>query len=46
MKRTESHFVKYENDQWITPQRAPFSNNEYSENNPFFSQSGNTLYFY
>ena len=44
--RTEIHFVKYENGQWTVPQLAPFSDSNYSENNPFFSPSRDTLYFY
>jgi len=44
--RTEIHFVKYQDGQWTTPQRAPFADGNYSENNPFFSSSRDTLYFY
>ncbi len=44
--RTEIHFIRYENGRWTAPELAPFANSAYAENNPFFLQSGDTLYFY
>jgi uncharacterized protein (TIGR02145 family) len=41
----EIWFTKCVNGAWISPQRAPFSNNNYSDNNPCFSHSKDTLYF-
>jgi len=43
--RTELVFVKYENFNWTSMQYITFGNLNYSENNPFFSFSGDTLYF-
>ena len=42
--RTQIYFTKYQDGQWTTPQRAPFSSTDFSNNNPFFSESSDTLY--
>jgi hypothetical protein len=42
---TEIQLVKYANGQWTAPQKAAFSNSNYRDNNPFFAQSNDTLYF-
>jgi len=44
---TEICFSKCENGQWTTPQKASFSirSTTYSDNNPFFTSSNDTLYF-
>ena len=44
--RTEIYVMKYENGQWSSPQKAPFADSNYAENNPFFTSSRDTLYFY
>ena len=37
-------YTKCDNGQWIAPQKASFSTSNF-DNNPFFSQSNDTLYF-
>jgi hypothetical protein len=43
--RIELAFVEVEDTQWTQIQNPPFANLEYGENNPWFSESGDTLYF-
>ena len=38
--------MKQVNGEWTTAQRAAFANQNYVEYNPFFSPSGDTLYYY
>jgi len=44
--RTEITYVKLVSNQWTAPERPPFASEVYSENNPVFSTSGDTLYFF
>jgi hypothetical protein len=41
----ELFFTEANGDQWTSPDHPPFANTDYGENNPFFSLSGDTLYF-
>ncbi|MGD8306108.1 MAG: T9SS type A sorting domain-containing protein [Ignavibacteria bacterium] len=43
--RIELAFVEVEDAQWTQLQIPPFANLNYGENNPWFSESGDTLYF-
>lgn len=43
---TGINWMKYENNQWTAPQPASFTQLNSRENNPFFSGSSDTLYFY
>lgn len=43
--RIELAYVEVENNQWTQMQTPPFADLNYHENNPCFSNSGNTLYF-
>ncbi len=43
--RVEIWFTECINGKWTSPQKAPFANNNYSNNNPYFSQHKDTLYF-
>ena len=43
--RIEIWFTECINGNWTAPQKAPFSNNNYSNNNPYFSQHKDTLFF-
>jgi hypothetical protein len=45
-QRVELAFIKYLDNQWTSMQAAPFANLNYSNNNPFFSGTGDTLFFY
>ncbi len=38
-------FVQLESGHWSSPRPAPFSDTSYFENNPWFSASGDTLYY-
>jgi len=44
-QRIELAFVEVEDSQWTQLQIPPFANLNYGENNPWFSESGDTLYF-
>ncbi len=43
--RMEIWFTQCVNGGWISPQKAPFSNDNYENNNPYFSRNKDTLYF-
>ena len=43
--RIELAFVEVEDTQWTQMQNPPFADLNYGENNPWFSESGDTLYF-
>ncbi|MDP3150565.1 MAG: FISUMP domain-containing protein [Ignavibacteria bacterium] len=43
--RIEIWFTECVNGKWTSPQIAPFANNNYSNNNPYFSRNKDTLYF-
>jgi len=43
--RIELAFVEVEDTQWTQMQNPSFANLNYGENNPWFSESGDTLYF-
>ncbi|MBU0476303.1 MAG: T9SS type A sorting domain-containing protein [Bacteroidetes bacterium] len=43
--RIEIWFTECINGVWITPKKAPFSNDDYGNNNPYFSSNKDTLYF-
>jgi Tol biopolymer transport system component len=43
--RTEIWFSSYAGGAWSAPQRAPFSTGTYSDNNPRYTGSGDTLLF-
>lgn len=45
-QRTEIQFMKQVNGTWTKPEQPSFANTSYSENNPFFSPHGDTLYYY
>lgn len=44
--RTEINYMKQVNGVWTKPGQAPFSSVAFSEGNPVFSESGDTLYYY
>jgi len=44
--RVEIWFTEYVNGAWTTSQKAPFSNDSYTNNNPTFSRNKDTLYFF
>jgi hypothetical protein len=44
-QRIELAFVEVEDTQWTQMQNPPFVDLNYGENNPWFSESGDTLYF-
>jgi hypothetical protein len=44
--RTEMAYMKNVNGEWTAPQTPSFANLGYIENNPYFSPSGDTLYYY
>ena len=44
-QRIELAFVEVEDTQWTQMQNPPFANLNFGENNPWFSASGDTLYF-
>ena len=44
-ERIEIAFAEVEDSQWTQMQIPPFADLNYGENNPFFSNSGDTLYF-
>jgi hypothetical protein len=44
-ERGELVYIKYLNGNWTSMQYVPFGNLNYFENNPFFSFSGDTLFF-
>ncbi|MFH1197290.1 MAG: FISUMP domain-containing protein [bacterium] len=44
--RVEIWFTECVDGKWTTPKKAPFSNNNYENNNPLFSRSKDTLYFF
>ena len=41
----EINYIEKVNGQWTEPQVAAFANTQYGENNPFYSEDGNILYF-
>ena len=41
----EIWFTECVNGVWASPKKAPFSNDNYGNNNPYFSSSKDTLYF-
>jgi len=41
----EINYIKNVNGQWTEPQVPSFASTQYLENNPVFSEDGNTLYF-
>jgi hypothetical protein len=43
--RIEIWYTECVDGKWTSAQRAPFSNNNYSDNNPYFSQHKDTLFF-
>jgi hypothetical protein len=45
-QRIELAFIEYADSQWTPMQTPSFANLSYSENNPFFSMTGDTLYFF
>ncbi|MCX6224997.1 MAG: T9SS type A sorting domain-containing protein [Bacteroidia bacterium] len=45
VNRTEIWFSAYESGAWLVPQRAPFSDGTYADNNPKYSRSRDTLFF-
>ncbi len=45
INKTEIWFTKCIDNVWTEPQKAPFSNTTYSDNNPFF-KSADTLFFH
>jgi len=44
-QRIELAYVEVEDTQWTQMQNPPFANLNFGENNPWFSDSGDTLYF-
>jgi hypothetical protein len=44
-QRIELAFVEVEDTQWTQMQIPPFADLNYGENNPFFSDGGDTIYF-
>ena len=44
--RAEINYMKMIDGNWTIPTRPSFASNVYIENNPFFSPTGDTLYFY
>ncbi|MGB5896474.1 MAG: hypothetical protein WBG58_20040, partial [Ignavibacteriaceae bacterium] len=44
-QRIELAFVEVEDTQWTQMQNPPFADLNYGENNPYYSESGDTLYF-
>jgi len=44
--RVEIWFTECVNGKWNSPKKAPFSNNSYDNNNPYFSRHNDTLYFF
>lgn len=44
-QRISLAFTKYVNNQWTSMQTAPFIDTSYMNNNPFFSRTGDTLFF-
>ena len=44
-QRIELAFVEVEDTHWTQMENPPFANLDYGENNPWFSESGDTLYF-
>jgi hypothetical protein len=44
--RIELAFIKYTDSQWSPMQTPSFANLNYDENNPFFSITGDTLFFF
>ncbi len=44
--KTEINYMKMTDGVWSNPVPPSFSNTDYIENNPFFSTSGDTLYFF
>lgn len=43
--KVEIWYTEYVNGKWSTPKKAPFSNDNYVNNNPTFSGNKDTLYF-
>ncbi|MFH1335205.1 MAG: hypothetical protein ABII96_01695, partial [Candidatus Zixiibacteriota bacterium] len=44
--RTEISYMKLVNNEWTNPNRPSFASETYRENNPFFSPTGDSLYFH
>jgi hypothetical protein len=44
--RTEINYMYQIDGRWTVPQKATFANQNYIEYNPFFSPSGDTIYYY
>jgi len=44
--RIEIWFTEFINGKWTSVKKAPFSNDNYSNNNPYFSQHKDTLFFF
>lgn len=44
--RTDISYMKLVNNEWTSPDRPSFASETYSDNNPFFSPTGESLYFH
>jgi|GEM_PF-1225658 len=44
--RIEIWYTECVNGVWISPKKAPFSDDSYSNNNPYFSRNKDTLFFF